>query len=571
SAFYSPLGTSPYDLKESAEAWRTLAASQPGFPYDPMALYPYGPGKNATRENTNTLKAWLYEHRKNPYPTKGEKIMLAIITKMTLTQVSTWFANARRRLKKENKMTWSPRNRSEDGSDDVDNNEDDDDCGAAGEASRRRDAMTPTHDLDMASSKPSSPLLSPDSDHHHSHHRPPLKERIIRVDVDEDEDDDDDFDDDDTPRHLHGDSSIQEMETSADSLRSRHRLLSPHDDFRGTLGRPALSSSSISRDRSPLREDSSRRSHSSSQEHSDRRSPIFTGDPRKSPVTSQQRPGVASPTSSCASGSDARRSSPPAAGSPSLTSPSASSSTAPATSTPTTRPKIWSISDVINCTSSSSSSTSSSASTISSSSHHHHSPSAIVSSSAGLPSSLLSSPTSHPHARAMPSFLPPPSSPHQRAHHGAPHPQPGFFFLPPGAHWPPSAAAAAAAARFAGFGGAGYPLSLSHPTLSYPYGLGQPGSAAVAAAAVAATRAGLEAQAQAAHLAAAARAAAHAAEGGGAASRLAQREDSAHQPHGSTAFSRLEASRALFSPAREADGIRSQALLPPRAIVDSSI
>lgn len=37
--------------------------------------------------------------------------MLAILTKMTLTQVSTWFANARRRLKKENKMTWSPRNR----------------------------------------------------------------------------------------------------------------------------------------------------------------------------------------------------------------------------------------------------------------------------------------------------------------------------------------------------------------------------------------------------------------------------------------------------------------------------
>jgi len=42
--------------------------------------------KNATRETTSTLKAWLYEHRKNPYPTKGEKIMLAIITKMTLTQ-----------------------------------------------------------------------------------------------------------------------------------------------------------------------------------------------------------------------------------------------------------------------------------------------------------------------------------------------------------------------------------------------------------------------------------------------------------------------------------------------------
>jgi len=44
--------------------------------------------------------------------------MLAIITKMTLTQVSTWFANARRRLKKDNKMTWEPRNRPDD--DDVD-------------------------------------------------------------------------------------------------------------------------------------------------------------------------------------------------------------------------------------------------------------------------------------------------------------------------------------------------------------------------------------------------------------------------------------------------------------------
>lgn len=37
---------------------------------------------------------------------------------MTLTQVSTWFANARRRLKKENKMTWEPRNRMDDEDDD---------------------------------------------------------------------------------------------------------------------------------------------------------------------------------------------------------------------------------------------------------------------------------------------------------------------------------------------------------------------------------------------------------------------------------------------------------------------
>ena len=94
----------------------------PGYPYqlnDPAYR------KNATRDATATLKAWLQEHRKNPYPTKGEKIMLAIITKMTLTQVSTWFANARRRLKKENKMTWAPRNKSED-EDDGDGERNDD-------------------------------------------------------------------------------------------------------------------------------------------------------------------------------------------------------------------------------------------------------------------------------------------------------------------------------------------------------------------------------------------------------------------------------------------------------------
>ncbi|XP_062817586.1 iroquois-class homeodomain protein IRX-5 [Anolis carolinensis] len=111
AAFSSYVG-SPYDHSPG------MAGSLGYHPYAaPLGSYPYGDPayrKNATRDATATLKAWLNEHRKNPYPTKGEKIMLAIITKMTLTQVSTWFANARRRLKKENKMTWTPRNRSED-------------------------------------------------------------------------------------------------------------------------------------------------------------------------------------------------------------------------------------------------------------------------------------------------------------------------------------------------------------------------------------------------------------------------------------------------------------------------
>ena len=61
---------------------------------------------SSTRESTATLKAWLRQHIKNPYPSKVDKIMLAIITRMTLTQVSTWFANARRRLKKDSGLCW---------------------------------------------------------------------------------------------------------------------------------------------------------------------------------------------------------------------------------------------------------------------------------------------------------------------------------------------------------------------------------------------------------------------------------------------------------------------------------
>ncbi|CAI4229997.1 unnamed protein product [Auanema sp. JU1783] len=87
-----------------------------------MGFHPYGMDttrrKNATRETTLPLKNWLNKHWKNPYPSKGEKLMLAVLTKMSLTQVSTWFANARRRLKKEKK--WSPPNRRADDGDDDD-------------------------------------------------------------------------------------------------------------------------------------------------------------------------------------------------------------------------------------------------------------------------------------------------------------------------------------------------------------------------------------------------------------------------------------------------------------------
>ncbi|XP_054840322.1 iroquois-class homeodomain protein IRX-2 [Eublepharis macularius] len=118
TGFPSYMG-SPYDAHPTGMSG-AISYHPYGSPAYPYQLNDPAYRKNATRDATATLKAWLQEHRKNPYPTKGEKIMLAIITKMTLTQVSTWFANARRRLKKENKMTWAPRNKSEDEDEELD-------------------------------------------------------------------------------------------------------------------------------------------------------------------------------------------------------------------------------------------------------------------------------------------------------------------------------------------------------------------------------------------------------------------------------------------------------------------
>ncbi|KAI3357777.1 hypothetical protein L3Q82_016170, partial [Scortum barcoo] len=116
-----------FDLKAASPYHHALLTRGGAFypPYRPGAAAedPSRVAKVATRESTGALKAWLNEHLKNPYPTKGEKIMLAIITKMSLTQVSTWFANARRRLKKENRVSWASKGKSDEEEEDEEEDE----------------------------------------------------------------------------------------------------------------------------------------------------------------------------------------------------------------------------------------------------------------------------------------------------------------------------------------------------------------------------------------------------------------------------------------------------------------
>ncbi|XP_072185603.1 iroquois-class homeodomain protein IRX-4 [Excalfactoria chinensis] len=191
-AFYSLNTLEAKDGGGSAHAGISPAAAY--YPYEhSLSQYQYDRygamdggtrRKNATRETTSTLKAWLQEHRKNPYPTKGEKIMLAIITKMTLTQVSTWFANARRRLKKENKMTWPPRNKCSDEKRPYEEEEEEEEECSQEDAMKSEKAEEPTgkeekelelsdlEDLDAAESESSECEMRRPFPHQHPHPLP---------------------------------------------------------------------------------------------------------------------------------------------------------------------------------------------------------------------------------------------------------------------------------------------------------------------------------------------------------------------------------------------------------------
>ena len=58
--------------------------------------------------------------------------------------MSTWFANARRRLKKENKMTWEPKNKLDDEDVDVSDDEDKDNSFCRDEKSGKQTPLQPS-------------------------------------------------------------------------------------------------------------------------------------------------------------------------------------------------------------------------------------------------------------------------------------------------------------------------------------------------------------------------------------------------------------------------------------------
>jgi hypothetical protein len=62
-----------------------------------LAMKPKRRRGNLPKAVTALLKEWLAKHKKHPYPTEEEKLLLAKETKLSLQQISNWFINARRR------------------------------------------------------------------------------------------------------------------------------------------------------------------------------------------------------------------------------------------------------------------------------------------------------------------------------------------------------------------------------------------------------------------------------------------------------------------------------------------
>ncbi|XP_011410489.1 PREDICTED: BEL1-like homeodomain protein 9 [Amphimedon queenslandica] len=100
------LGSSSLKLSSSSSPSSSSLAT--GGSGSSGSLSGYSAAGSITRRmrNTAVLVKWIEDHQSNPYPTKAEKQYLAYYSGMNMTQLSTWFANARRRIKKIGMKTW---------------------------------------------------------------------------------------------------------------------------------------------------------------------------------------------------------------------------------------------------------------------------------------------------------------------------------------------------------------------------------------------------------------------------------------------------------------------------------
>jgi len=93
---------SSYSNSGSMSALPFISSSAQRSPQTPMSssLVERPPRKRGKlpKETTDYLKAWLHRHSDHPYPSEEEKKQLCLATGLSMSQVSNWMINARRRI-----------------------------------------------------------------------------------------------------------------------------------------------------------------------------------------------------------------------------------------------------------------------------------------------------------------------------------------------------------------------------------------------------------------------------------------------------------------------------------------
>ncbi|RVX66232.1 hypothetical protein B0A52_10159 [Exophiala mesophila] len=87
---YRSMETSPYPMKYS----QLLSYPMMGYPSHPSNRRRRG---NLPKQITDVLRLWLQEHLDHPYPSDEQKQLFIQRTGLSISQISNWFINARRR------------------------------------------------------------------------------------------------------------------------------------------------------------------------------------------------------------------------------------------------------------------------------------------------------------------------------------------------------------------------------------------------------------------------------------------------------------------------------------------
>jgi len=101
--FVMPAGTPSFPSTPMSSTTPSISVatsptrSPPSIPSSTLVDRPRKRGK-LPKETTDFLKAWLHRHSDHPYPSEEEKKQLCHATGLSMSQVSNWMINARRRI-----------------------------------------------------------------------------------------------------------------------------------------------------------------------------------------------------------------------------------------------------------------------------------------------------------------------------------------------------------------------------------------------------------------------------------------------------------------------------------------